>query len=121
MADVFERIDATLRTWIERQHVYFVATAPRGDDGFVNCSPKGLDSLRVLDERTVAYLDLTGSGVETIAHLKENGRIVRDAVCVRRPAAHRAICMVVARSCGPTTTSSLNSPRIFRRGRACAA
>jgi hypothetical protein len=76
MADVLERIDAKLRDWIERQHVYFVATAPRGDDGFVNCSPKGLDSLRVLDEHTVAYLDLTGSGVETIAHLKENGRIV---------------------------------------------
>ena len=76
MADVFERIDGALRTWIERQHVYFIATAPRADEGFINCSPKGLDSLRVLDERTVAYLDLTGSGVETIAHLKENGRIV---------------------------------------------
>ena len=76
MADAFERIDAQLRGWIERQHVFFVATAPRGDEGLINCSPKGLDSLRVLDERTVAYLDLTGSGVETIAHLKENGRIV---------------------------------------------
>ncbi len=76
MSDVFERIDATLRAWIERQHIFFVATAPRDDDGFVNCSPKGLDSLRVLDESTVAYLDLTGSGVETIAHLKENGRIL---------------------------------------------
>ena len=76
MADVVERIDANLRHWIEHQHVYFVATAPLRADGFVNCSPKGLDSLRVLDERTVAYLDLTGSGVETIAHLQENGRIV---------------------------------------------
>ena len=76
MADTFERIDAQLRSWIERQHVFFVATAPRADDGLLNCSPKGLDSLRVLDERTIAYLDLTGSGVETIAHLKENGRIV---------------------------------------------
>lgn len=76
MADVMERIDGALKTWIEQQPVYFVATAPRGGDGFVNCSPKGLDSLRVLDEHTVAYLDLTGSGVETIAHLKENGRIV---------------------------------------------
>jgi hypothetical protein len=76
MASVFERIEPTLQEWIERQHVFFVATAPRSDDGFVNCSPKGLDSLRVLDERTIAYLDLTGSGVETIAHLKENGRIV---------------------------------------------
>lgn len=76
MADEFERIDAQLRGWIERQHVFFVATAPRSDDGLVNCSPKGLDSLRVLDEHTIAYLDLTGSGVETIAHLKENGRII---------------------------------------------
>ena len=76
MASVFERIDPQLKEWIERQHVFFVATAPRADDGFVNCSPKGLDSLRVLDDRTIAYLDLTGSGVETIAHLKENGRIV---------------------------------------------
>ncbi len=76
MADVLERIDANLQAWIARQHVYFIATAPLAGDGFVNCSPKGLDSLRVLDERTVAYLDLTGSGVETISHLKENGRIV---------------------------------------------
>jgi len=75
MADTFERIDAQLRSWIERQHVFFVATAPRADDGLLNCSPKGLDSLRVLDDRTIAYLDLTGSGVETIAHLRENGRI----------------------------------------------
>ncbi len=76
MSDVFERIDGPLREWIERQHMFFVATAPRGDDGFVNCSPKGLDSLRVLDESTVAYLDLTGSGIETVAHVKQNGRIV---------------------------------------------
>ena len=76
MASVFERIEPNLKEWIERQHVFFVATAPRTDDGFINCSPKGLDSLRVLDAKTVAYLDLTGSGVETIAHLKENGRIV---------------------------------------------
>ena len=76
MAQVFERIDATLTAWIAQQHMFFVATAPSGNDGHVNCSPKGLDSLRVLDETTLAYLDLTGSGVETIAHLKDNGRIV---------------------------------------------
>lgn len=76
MADVIERIDATLQAWIAQQHVYFIATAPLSGDGCVNCSPKGLDSLRVLDDRTIAYLDLTGSGVETIAHLKENGRII---------------------------------------------
>ncbi len=76
MGDVFPRIDRDLQAWIERQHVFFVATAPRDDDGLVNCSPKGLDSLRVIDEHTIAYLDLTGSGVETISHLRENGRIV---------------------------------------------
>lgn len=75
MGKVVEAIDAELRRWIERQHVFFVATAPSGDGGHVNLSPKGLDSLRVLDERRVAYLDLTGSGAETIAHLRQNGRI----------------------------------------------
>jgi hypothetical protein len=55
--------------------VFFVATAPSGPDGHVNLSPKGKDTLRVLGPRQVAYLDLTGSGIETIAHLRENGRI----------------------------------------------
>lgn len=55
--------------------MFFVATAPSGDGGHVNLSPKGYDTLRVIDERTVAYLDLTGSGIETVAHLRENGRI----------------------------------------------
>lgn len=64
-----------LITWIERQHLFFTATTP-GDGRHVNCSPKGLDTLRVLDPLTVAYLDLTGSGVETIAHLRDNGSIV---------------------------------------------
>jgi hypothetical protein len=57
--------------------MFFVATAPTGDGGHVNVSPKGpIETLRVLDERTIAYLDLVGSGAETIAHLKDNGRIV---------------------------------------------
>jgi len=55
--------------------MFFVASAPSGADGHVNCSPKGLDTLRILGPTRVAYLDLTGSGVETIAHLRENGRI----------------------------------------------
>lgn len=76
MAKVFEKIDEKMRAWVGKQHMFFVATAPLAGDGFVNCSPKGLDALRILDDHTVAYLDLTGSGVETIAHLKENGRIV---------------------------------------------
>src|SRR5215213_4333769 len=61
--------------WIGEQQVFFVATAPSGDDGHVNLSPKGLEALRVLSPTSIAYLDLTGSGAETIAHLKQNGRI----------------------------------------------
>jgi hypothetical protein len=69
-------ISPELAEWIRQQHVFFVATAPLADGGLVNCSPKGLDSLRVLGPHEVAYPDLTGSGVETIAHLRENGRLV---------------------------------------------
>ena len=76
MAKTFDGIDDDLAGFIARQHVFFVATAPLDADGHVNCSPKGLDTFAVLDPSTVAYLDLTGSGVETIAHLRENGRIV---------------------------------------------
>ncbi len=73
MGRALDAISDELAAFLEAQPVFFVATAPA--DGHVNLSPKGLDSLRVLDPRTVAYLDLTGSGVETIAHLRENGRI----------------------------------------------
>lgn len=75
MANTYERLDERLLDFIERQHVFFVATAPLKEDGIVNLSPKGHDTLRVLDDRTVAYADLTGSGAETIAHLRENGRM----------------------------------------------
>lgn len=76
MARVFEQIDDALATWIRRQQMFFVATAPLAATGSVNCSPKGLDTLRILGPTAVAYLDLGGSGIETVAHLKENGRIV---------------------------------------------
>jgi hypothetical protein len=76
MGDIRDRIDPDLAGFIEKQHVFFVATAPLAADGHVNLSPKGMDTLRVLDERRVAYLDLTGSGNETAAHVLENGRIV---------------------------------------------
>lgn len=76
MGKVYERIDPSLKQFIEDQKVFFVATAPLAENGHINVSPKGLDSLRVLDEQTVAYADLTGSGIETVAHVKENGRIV---------------------------------------------
>ncbi len=75
MGKVFDGLDDDLRRFIARQHVFFVATAPLAADGHVNLSPKGLDTFRVLGPTTVAYLDLTGSGVETIAHLRENGRL----------------------------------------------
>jgi len=77
MGKIFDRIDEHQRKWIARQPLFFVGTAPRADDGHVNVSPKGpIDTLRVLDDHTVAYLDIVGSGAETIAHLRENGRIV---------------------------------------------
>src|SRR5919197_3058545 len=77
MGKVFDEIDPKLARWIGAQQLFFVATAPSGDDGHVNCSPKGpIESLRVLGPRRVAYLDLVGSGAETIAHLRQNGRIV---------------------------------------------
>jgi len=71
-----ETITPELRDWIGRQRLFFVATAPIAADGHVNCSPRGLDCLRILGPREVAWLDLTGSGAETIAHVRENGRIV---------------------------------------------
>ena len=75
MGTVLSALDEKLTAFIREQHLFFVATAPSGSEGHVNLSPKGLDSFRVLDPHTVAYLDLTGSGVETIAHLRQNGRI----------------------------------------------
>src|SRR3954465_5574430 len=77
MGKVFDVIDDKLAAWIGRQHMFFVGTAPSGDGGHVHVSPKGpIESLRILDPHTVAYLDVIGSGAETIAHLRENGRIV---------------------------------------------
>ena len=75
MADRFTSLSPELAEWWRVQPLFFVATAPAGTDGHVNLSPKGYDTLRVLGADRVAYLNLTGSGVETIAHLKENGRI----------------------------------------------
>ena len=77
MAKLFEAIDDTLRAFIEAQPMFFVATAPSGDDGHVNLSPKGGRNLfHVTGPHGFAYVDLMGSGIETIAHLRENGRIV---------------------------------------------
>ncbi len=76
MSKVRDGIDDTLAAWLTEQHIFFVATAPQSLDGHVNCSPKGGDCFRVLSPNTVAYLDYTGSGAETAAHISENGRIV---------------------------------------------
>jgi hypothetical protein len=76
MGKVYDGIDDRLRSFLEAQHVFFVATAPLAGEGHVNVSPKGLASFRILGPREVAYLDLVGSGIETVSHLRENGRIV---------------------------------------------
>ncbi|MBX3748251.1 MAG: pyridoxamine 5'-phosphate oxidase family protein [Verrucomicrobiae bacterium] len=76
MGKVFDAIEADLQAWMALQRVFFVASAPLSPDAHINCSPKGSDTFRVIGPQEVAYLDLTGSGVETIAHVQENGRIV---------------------------------------------
>jgi hypothetical protein len=76
MGSTFASIDDKLTSWIAEQHLFFVATAPRSASGRVNCSPKGGKSLRVLGPNAVAYLDGAGSGIETVSHLRENGRLV---------------------------------------------
>jgi hypothetical protein len=77
MAKVFDHIDDSLRAFIEAQSMFFVATAPSGDEGHVNLSPKGGRNLfQVTGPLGFAYVDLMGSGIETVAHLRENGRIV---------------------------------------------
>lgn len=74
---IYDEIDEKLSAWIEAQHLFFVASAPLAEDGHVNVSPKGdLRWFRVLGPREVGYLDFVGSGAETIAHARENGRIV---------------------------------------------
>ena len=75
MSKLLNGIDDALSDWIGRQHVFFVATAPLSADGHVNLSPKGLDTFRLLTPTRLAYLDLTGSGNETAAHVAENARI----------------------------------------------
>ena len=76
MGNTYDQIDSALEHFIRAQRVFFVATAPLNPGGRINLSPKGLDTLRVLDPHTLAYLDYVGSGAETIAHLRENQRIV---------------------------------------------
>jgi len=75
MSKTYDRLDEKLIAFIQRQKLFFVATAPLATDGSVNVSPKGYDSLAIIDQNTVAYVDLGGSGIETHAHIRENGRV----------------------------------------------
>ena len=75
MSTVYPELDDKLTAFINRQKMFFVATAPLSADGHVNLSPKGYDSFRIINSKRVAYLDLGGSGIETVAHARENGRI----------------------------------------------
>jgi hypothetical protein len=75
MAKFYDRIEDKHVAFIKAQRMFFVATAPRSDAGRVNLSPKGYDSFRIIGPNRVAYADLGGSGAETLAHVKENGRI----------------------------------------------
>jgi hypothetical protein len=76
MGKLHDSLSVELKEWLQQQRIFFVATAPLAGDGHVNCSPKGGDTFRIVSDREVAYLDLTGSGIETAAHVQENGRIV---------------------------------------------
>ena len=76
MGKTYDTLPTTLGDWIKQQKVFFVSTAPSGDEGHINCSPKGSDSFRIINDQEFAYLDFTGSGVETISHVQQNGRIV---------------------------------------------
>jgi hypothetical protein len=76
MGKQFDFITPELAEWLGQQRLFFVATAPLASEGLVNCSPKGMDTFRIVGPKEVAYVDLTGSGIETAAHLRENGRIV---------------------------------------------
>jgi hypothetical protein len=76
MGKIFDEITPELCQWIEQQKVFFVATAPLASDLHLNCSPKGGDTFQIIGPHEVAYSDLTGSGIETVAHIGESGRIV---------------------------------------------
>jgi hypothetical protein len=75
MGRTYDEIDDDLRAWLMKQPLWFVGTAPLAADGHINVSPRGHDTFSVLGPRRVAWVDYTGSGIETVAHLRENGRI----------------------------------------------
>ncbi|MBD2571230.1 pyridoxamine 5'-phosphate oxidase family protein [Anabaena lutea] len=86
MSKLFDCITEELQNFIAAQHLFFVGSAPLSSTGHVNLSPKGLESFRILSPNRVGYLDVTGSGNETSAHLQENGRITFMFCAFQEPA-----------------------------------
>jgi hypothetical protein len=76
MGKTHSEITDSIKEWVDHQQMFFVASAPLSGEGHINCSPKGIDSLRIIGPNEVVYQDLTGSGIETIAHVQENSRIL---------------------------------------------
>jgi hypothetical protein len=120
MSATYDQLDDKLIAFIRRQKLFFVATAPLSPDGCVNLSPKGYDSLAIIDNQTVAYVDLGGSGIETHAHLAQNGRITLMFCAFEGPAN-------ILRLYGRGESTAFDDPRFpdlirlfpdFRRARA---
>jgi len=110
-----------LQAFIEAQHVFFVATAPSGSEGHVNLSPKGLDTFRVLSPTQVAYLDITGSGNETAAHVTQNGRLTFMFCAFEgKPRILRLYGMARVGSCCRRMNNGTNWPGISQPYRASA-
>ena len=107
MGDMVDALEGWVEAWIAQQPMFFVATAPCAARGHLNLSPKGpAGTFRVLGPHRAAYLDLVGSGAETVAHLRENGASRRDVLRLRRAASHRQAARRSDASCSPATTSS---------------
>jgi hypothetical protein len=99
LSKTYAKLDEKLIAFIRRQKLFFIATAPLSARGSVNVSPKGYDSLAIIDERTLAYVDLGGSGIETHGHVRENGRITLMFCAFEGPAN-----ILRVYGCGESTT-----------------
>ena len=113
MAKVYESISDQLREFIEAQQMFFVASAPLSADGHVNISPKGLDASGCSGRHRVAYLDLTGSGNETSAHLQRERADHLHVLRLRRAAAHPAAVRARRRPCSPAVTNGTTCGPLF--------
>ncbi len=104
MAKLYDAIDDKLAAFIAKQKMFFVATAPLSGEGHVNVSPKGYDAFRILGPKQVAYADLGGSGIETVAHARENGRITIMFCAFEGPA-------LILRLYGKASVMQFDDPR----------